>query len=118
LPLPGAILTHRVTNAGNQRLIVDLESEQEIAAIQFDLRGRLKDLGERLLIEGSDDGAQWRQVWLGWTGEFVFDATLRDPQRVPVQIPLQNARVRSLRIYPAPEWLARELRVLSAKQQR
>jgi hypothetical protein len=118
LPPSGAILTHRVTDAGNQRLIVDLESEQEIAAIEFDLRGRLKDLGERLLIEGSDDGAQWRQVWLGWTGEFVFDATLRDPQRVPVQIPLQNARVRSLRIYPAPEWLARELRVLSAKQQR
>ena len=112
---PGTVLTHRVTNAGNQRLIVDLERKQEIAAIQFDLRDRLKDLGERLLIEGSDDGVVWRQVWLGWTGEFVFDATLRDSQRVPVQIPLNGARVRSLRIYPSPEWLDRELRILSAK---
>ena len=115
---PGAILTHRVTNTENQRLVVELESEQEIAAVEFDLRGRLKDLGERLLIEGSNDGAVWRQIWLGWTGELVFDATLRDPQRVPVQIPIDGIRVRSLRLYPAPDWLARELRILSAKQQR
>ena len=111
----GTLLNHRVTNVSNQRLVVEIENGPEIAAIRFDLRGRLKDLGERLLIEGSDDGIEWRQVWLGWTGEFVFDATLRDPQRVPVQIPLPGAKVRALRIYPAPEWLAEELRILSTK---
>jgi len=117
LPAPPVkALTGHALDAGDQRLVVDLETVQEVAAIQFDLRGRLKDLGERLLIEGSDDGIRWRQVWMGWTGEFVFDATLRDRQRVPVQIPLRGARAALLRIYPAPEWLAKEVRILGTAQ--
>ena len=115
-PPPGKALAARVSDAGYQRIVADLETTHDIAAIRFDLRSRLRDLGERLLIEGSDDAVSWRQLWLGWTGEFAFHGTLRDPERVPIQIPLHGARARYLRIYPAPAWLARELQVLGTQQ--
>jgi hypothetical protein len=108
----GRRLTAQPAETGNQRLVVDLEIAQDVAAIQFDMRGRLRDLGERILIEASDDGTTWRQVWLGWTGEFAFEATLRDPAVVPIQIPLHKVRAQYLRIYPAPAWLSDELKVI------
>jgi hypothetical protein len=115
-PRPTLVIGRRLTaqpaETGNQRLVVDLEIAQDVAAIQFDMRGRLRDLGERILIEASDDGTTWRQVWLGWTGEFAFEATLRDPAVVPIQIPLHKVRAQYLRIYPAPAWLSDELKVI------
>jgi hypothetical protein len=68
-----------------------------------------------MLIEASDDGMTWRQAWLGWTGEFAFEATLRDPALVPVQIPLPSLRTQYLRIYPAPAWLGDELKVIGSQ---
>ena len=108
----GKRLDAQLAEPGDQRLVVDLGRIQAVAAIQFNMGGRLRDLGERILIEASDEGTAWRQVWLGWTGEFAFEATLRDPALVPVQIPLHDARSRYLRIYPAPSWLKDELKVL------
>jgi hypothetical protein len=110
----GKNLDAQLAEPVDQRLVVDLRRVQAVAAIQFNMGGRLRDLGERILIEASDDGTTWRQVWLGWTGEFAFEATLRDPALVPVQIPLPDARSRYLRIYPAPAWLKDELKVLGA----
>jgi hypothetical protein len=83
-----------------------------VRGVSFNLRWHYPELCERLLIEQSDDGQAWRQAWLGWTGALAVAAAIEDPLVVPVQVPLPDIRARYLRIYPAPNWLGRELRVV------
>jgi hypothetical protein len=95
------------------RLTLDLGEARTIGGLRFAVRSRYEDINARLLIEISDDGREWRQAWLGWTGEALVAAALADPLVVPVELPLPDVRTRYLRIYPAPAWLAHELKVLA-----
>jgi hypothetical protein len=107
----GNTLAAEVTEAGDGRLRIDLGEVRSVSTIQFNLRLRHVELDGRLLVEASDDGGRWSDAWLGWTGEYVFEAVLRDPQLAPVRIPVGGVRARYLRIHPAPPWLKEELRV-------
>jgi hypothetical protein len=110
--MAGTRLPAQLLDAGGQRLEIDLGKAQVVRGVSFNLRWHYPELGERLLIEQSDDGQAWRQAWLGWTGALAVAAAIEDPLVVPVQVPLPDIRARYLRIYPAPNWLGRELRVV------
>jgi hypothetical protein len=109
---PASPLPCRALGIDARRLRMDCGEPRPLTAIEFAVRGRYREVDERMLIEASDDGEQWREVWLGWTGEFVLDAVLRDFRLVPVRIPLPVTRARYLRIYPAREWMPGEVKVL------
>jgi hypothetical protein len=110
--LPDGKLPCAPRGVAAQRLQLDCGDRHTISAIEFALRGRYRELAERILIEASDDGLTWQEAWVGWTGEFALEATLQDPVVVPVRIPLPQIRSRYLRIYPAPDWMENETGVL------
>jgi len=110
-PSGGAPIAFQPHDAGGQRLVVDLMTTRIVRAVTFNLRWHYPELGERLRIERSDDGQSWEQVWLGWTGGLAVTAASADPLVVPISIPLPDVRARYLRIYPAPYWMGREVRV-------
>jgi hypothetical protein len=96
-----------------RRVQLDCSGSRTINGIGFALRGRYRNLAERMLVEASDDGNEWREVWRGWTGEFALEGALVDPLVAPVRIPIPETHARLLRIYPADPWLATELQVIS-----
>jgi hypothetical protein len=84
-----------------------------LSAIEIPLRTRYADFSDRLRIETSDDGASWREVWLGWTGGLAIEAALSDPLVVPFRVYLPGVSGRFVRVYPASAWMKNELKVLS-----
>jgi hypothetical protein len=110
-PAPAGDVLPVTARIESRRIVLDVGSPRSVSAIEFPLRGRYANLDERILIEASDDGEQWREAWLGWTGELALDAALRDPLVAPVRIPLPATRTRYLRIYPASAWLGEEIAV-------
>jgi hypothetical protein len=103
-----------VRDVGRDRLEFDLGGVRSALAIEFPLRSRYKDLGNRMLIESSEDGSHWREAWLGWTGGLALDGTLKDPLLAPIRIPLHNVKARYLRIYPAPAWMKHALTLVGS----
>jgi hypothetical protein len=83
-----------------------------VRTIEFPLRWHYAELGERIAVEASNDGAQWRTVWEQWTGGRALAGALEDQQVAPFRIPLPDVGARYLRIHPAPNWMMRELRVM------
>ena len=110
--ITGATLPARLRDAGGQRLEIDLGTMHVVRGIGFNLRWHYPELGERLLIERSDDGQVWQEAWRGWTGALAVRAAIEDPQLAPVRVSLRDIRARYLRVYPAPNWLARDITVI------
>ena len=110
----GATLPCKVLDVESKRLRMDCGPSGTPSGIEFALRGRYDELDERLLIEASDDGQRWQEVWLGWTGEFALDAALRDPREMRVRIPFASTGARYLRVYPAPAWMVDEIRAVGS----
>ncbi len=110
--IAGATLPSTLRDAGGQRLEIDLGNVLTVRGIGFNLRWHYPELGERLLIERSDDGQVWQEAWRGWTGALAVRAAIEEPLLAPVRVPLRDIRARYLRIYPAPKWLAREIAVI------
>ena len=110
--ITGATLPSPLRDAGGQRLEIDLGTMLVVRGIGFNLRWHYPELGERLLIERSDDGQVWQEAWRGWTGALAVRAAIEEPLIAPVRVPLRDIRTRYLRIYPAPKWLAREIAVI------
>ncbi|HSC27245.1 MAG TPA: hypothetical protein VLD67_08225 [Vicinamibacterales bacterium] len=94
-----------------ERLVIDMGRGRTVTGLEFALRDRFPDLPERVLVEASDDGTGWREVWLDWTGALAMDAALADPLVTRIRIPL-DVNAHYLRIHPAPAWLAAELTVV------
>jgi hypothetical protein len=110
-PLDGRFVRAEATLNG-RTLTLDLGQARVVRGIEFLVRWRYEELGERMAVEYSNDAVGWQRAWLDWTGEPVLDAAMRDPLRVPVRLPLKDVSARYLRVYPAPHWLPRELQVL------
>jgi hypothetical protein len=109
-------LAATTTNAGGRRLLFDVGAPRSVAGLGFPMRGRYRDVPERLSIEVSEDGREWRHAWLDWTGASALDAALRDPRLATVQIAFPPIRTRYVRVYPAPDWLASEGTVLGQER--
>jgi hypothetical protein len=110
-PAAAATLSCATQMLDGRRLQLDCREPEAINGIGFPLRGRYRNLAERMLIEASEDGTEWREVWRGWTGEFALEGALVDPLVAPVRIPIPETRARFVRIYPADAWLATEVGV-------
>lgn len=110
--LEGSPLRASIAYTGDRRVVADLGGSRVITGLTFALRGRYKELDGRILVETSEDGQNWKQAWLGWTGAFAFEAALRDPALAPIRIPLPPTSGRWVRVYPADRWLAGELTLL------
>ena len=111
-PAATALLRCAAQTLDQRRLQLDCSDSKAITGIGFPLRGRYRNLAERMLVQASEDGTEWRDVWRGWTGEFALEGALADPLVAPVRIPIPETRARFLRIYPADPWLASELQVV------
>jgi hypothetical protein len=108
----GNTLRGNVRDLGSERIAIDLSTPHTVMAVEFPLRDRYDDFAGRILVEASDDGEHWREVWVGWTGEFALDAALRDPLVAPVRIPLPETRTRYVRVFPASAWMVEEISVV------
>jgi hypothetical protein len=93
---------------------VDLGAERIVRAITFAVRWRHAEVPERMTVEVSSDGSTWSTAWENWTGALVLSAAIDDQRDVIVEIPVQDARARYIRIQPSPRWLPGELRVHAA----
>jgi hypothetical protein len=113
MPAAGSILPAVAMEIAPERIELDLGSVQTIRAVEFAVRWHYRELGERIAIEASGDRATWSIAWEDWTGGPALAAAIASPLLVPVRIALPDVRARYLRIHPAPEWLARELKVIS-----
>ena len=101
------------TEIAPERIEVDLGGVRTIRAVEFAVRWHYQELGGRIAIEASGDRAMWSVAWEDWTGGPALAAAIASPLLVPVRIALPDVRARYLRIHPAPQWLAREVKVIS-----
>ena len=108
-PPIGPPLQASVRDAGRYVMEFDVGKPHLLSAVAFPLRRRYPDLAPRIRIETSEDGQTWRESWLGWTGGMAVEATLADPELAPMRIPLTGVRARYVRVYPASEWMRKEL---------
>jgi hypothetical protein len=90
---------------------IDFGSPRVVRSVSFALRRHYPELGKRLAIEVSQDGSAWTTVWLDWTGGPALAAALENPRDALLRITLPDVTARYMRVYPAPMWLSRELKV-------
>ena len=112
----GESLAMRASSWQTDRLTIDLSTSRVVRSIAVPVRWHYEDLGSRIRVDASEDGREWRTVWLDWTGGPAMTAALEDPLVVPLRIPLSDVRARYLRIYPAPAWLERETITVTAER--
>jgi hypothetical protein len=90
---------------------IDLKSQRVVRTLEMAIGRGFGDLGVRLRVEVSDDGAAWRSVAEeGLAGPAIAGA-LEDPRSVPVRILLPDVQARYLRLHPVPAWVARRVRL-------
>ena len=106
---PLAIASSR--EEARQHIVLDLGRSQLVRAVGFDVRWHYEELPPRMEVEASDDGKQWRSVWLDWTGGLAIAGAIESTQLVPVRIPLPDIAARYLRIHPVPVWMRGQLAV-------
>jgi hypothetical protein len=87
---------------------LDLGFPQLVRGVAINLRWRHAEIGTRMLVETSIDGAEWTVAWDDWTGALALDAALEDERVVPMKIYLPDVRARFVRLSPVPAWVARE----------
>jgi hypothetical protein len=113
-PQVAALTGVQATQPAPAITVVDLGAERIVRAITFAVRWRHAEVPERMTVEVSSDGSTWSTAWENWTGALVLSAAIDDQRDVIVEIPVQDARARYIRIQPSPRWLPGELRVHAA----
>jgi 4-amino-4-deoxy-L-arabinose transferase-like glycosyltransferase len=108
----GTPLAATTTLLPREHVVFDLGAPRTVRTIELPLQWHYPELGSRLAIETSLDGATWTMAWLDWTGGRALAGALEDPRIVPFRVPLPDVTARYLRIHPAPDWMVRALRVL------
>jgi hypothetical protein len=113
-PPLGAALATTSVEASDGFVTADLGRTEAIRALTVNLRWRYAEVGPRMLVETSMDGASWQPAWEGFVGEAALAGALLDQQVVPMTLYLPDPRARYLRLSHAPPWLARELTLRGA----
>src|SRR5690606_17473671 len=83
-PGTGAALAPAPAPAGDGYAAVDLGGQHVVRAVTINLRWRYAEVGPRMTIESSIDGAAWAVVWDGWAGDAALTGALRDQRLVPM----------------------------------
>ena len=108
----GSPFPMQTTRLPRAHVVVDLGESRTVRTIEFPLRWHYSEMGERLEIETSQDGASWQVASRDWTAGRALTGALENPQVIPFRLPLPDITARYLRIHPAPDWMIRELRIL------
>jgi hypothetical protein len=112
MPQAGPAIASQARALEPLRVQIELGAVQPVGSLEITVRHRYREVHRRMLIESSEDGAAWKEAWLGWTGALVLEATLANPRDVVIRIPLAGTRARYLKVYPAPNWMVEDARVL------
>ena len=110
-PLGAALAIVATREEERQHVVLDLGRTQLVRAVGFNVRWHYEQLAPRMEVEASDDGKQWRSVWLDWTGGLAVAGAIEAPQTIPIRIPVPDVATRYLRIHPVPAWMLAELTV-------
>ena len=77
---------------------IDLGTVRDVAGIDLLLGPFVEDFPRGLIVEASDDGRSWRNVWEGSSAGLAFAGALESPRDVPLRYRFQPARARLLRM--------------------
>jgi hypothetical protein len=97
---------------------IDLGSVRTVAGVDLFLGPFIEDFPRGLIIEASNDGQAWREVWKGGSAGLAFVAALESPREVPLRYRFSPTPARLLRMRLTENddtyyWSIAELRVLS-----
>jgi hypothetical protein len=106
---------------GNEEVVVDLGSPQQVQAIELALGPLLWNFPRKLIVDSSVDGRQWAQGWAGPTAPLALRSALEDERNLPLTIDIGERQARFVRLrqvghddkYP---WSIAELAVLAPKR--
>jgi hypothetical protein len=98
------------------QVTIDLGSVKQVAGLETQLSGYVADFPRLLMIEVSEDGVAWKQVWAGPTAFAAYLAALEDPLLVPLRIAVPASPARFVRLSqtssdPVYYWTIAELRL-------
>lgn len=110
-PPLGASFAANSMDAAHGYVTADLGVSRIVRAVTVNLRWRYAEIGPRMTVETSTDGASWHTAWEGFVGEAALAGALLDQQLVPMTLYLPDPRARYLRLSHAPPWVARELTI-------
>ncbi len=96
---------------------IDLGAVRTVAGIDVLLGPFVVDFPRGLLIEASDDGQAWRELWRGGSGGLAFVGAFESPREVPLKYRFAATPARFLRMRLTASddtyyWSIAELRVL------
>jgi hypothetical protein len=101
---------------GTETITLDLGSPRRVGAIVMSLGAYASQYPRILVADVSADGAAWRAAASGSTVLATYDAALRSPREIPVVIPIEQDRVRFIRLRQTAQdthgWSIVELRVI------
>jgi hypothetical protein len=119
----GSTLTRWETGpqVGVEELLVDLGAAQSISAVRLTLGLFDEDYPRELIIEVSNDRADWIEVWRGGGAGPAFAAAVRAPRLLPVVFDLGDRTARFIRLRQVGSddtyyWSIAELAVLADPQ--
>jgi len=104
-----------IREAGRGVIELDLGQPRVVRTLGFALRWHYRELSTRIVVETSVDGREWARAWEDWTGAPALAASLVDPLETPVRLTIPDVTARYVRMYPAPPWMRREVRVYGPK---
>jgi hypothetical protein len=96
---------------------VDLGTVRSVGGVELLLGPFVEDFPRALLIEGSEDGQTWRELWRGGSAGLAFVGAFEAPRDVPLRyrFPASPARLLRLRLTAGDDtyyWSVAELKVL------
>jgi hypothetical protein len=96
---------------------IDLGGVQTVAGIDLLLGPFVEDFPRGLIIEASEDGQSWREVWQGGSAGLAFVAAFEAPRDVPMRYRFPPTPARTLRLKLTKNddtyyWSIAEIRVL------
>jgi F5/8 type C domain len=96
---------------------IDLGAVRTVGGIDLLLGGFVKDFPRGLLIEASEDGQSWRELWRGGSAGLAVVGALESPRDVPLKYRFAATRARFLRMRLTAtdttyHWSITELRVV------
>jgi hypothetical protein len=99
---------------------IDLGSVRTVAGVDLSLGPFVEDFPRGLMIEASDDGHAWREVWRGGSAGLAFVGALESPRDVWLRYRFSPTPARLLRMRLTQNddtyyWSIAELRVLSPR---
>jgi len=101
---------------GSETITLDLGAPRRVNAIVMCLGTYASQYPRMLVADVSADGAAWRTAASGSTVLATYDAALQSPREVPVAIPIEQERVRFIRLRQTAQdahgWSIVELRVI------